>query len=83
MKITKTITNLRALSNHNLETEKQNILNPFQSFQRNFPQKVKPVTVNTLSPLFPGGADNIRNHILNSSKVKELFCYGTAVKLKP
>jgi hypothetical protein len=73
MKTTKTITNLRALTNHNLETKKQNIPNPLESFQRNFPQNVQPVTVNTLSPLFPSGVDNIQNQILHNSKVVKAF----------
>lgn len=73
MKTTKTITNLRALCNHNLETKKPYISNPLENFQRNFPQNVKPVTVNTLSPLFTGGEENIQNHILPKSKVVEAF----------
>jgi hypothetical protein len=73
MKTTKTITNLRALCDHNLETKKPYISNPLENFQRNFPQNVKPVTVNTLSPLFPGSADNIQNQILHNSKVVEAF----------
>jgi hypothetical protein len=31
------------------------------------------VTLNTLSPLFPGGAENIQNQILHNSKVVEAF----------
>ena len=73
MKTTKTITNLRALSNQNTETKKQNLINPLESFQRNFPHNVESVTVNTLSPLFPGGAENIQNQVLHNSKVVEAF----------
>ena len=73
MKTTKTITNLRALSNQNTETKKQNLPNPLESFQRNFPHNVESVTVNTLSPLFPGGAENIQNQVLHNSKVVEAF----------
>jgi len=73
MRTTKTITNLRALSNQNTETKKQNLPNPLESFQRNFPHNVESVTVNTLSPLFPGGAENIQNQVLHNSKVVEAF----------
>ncbi len=73
MKTTKTIINLRALSNQNTETKKQNPPNPLESFQRNFPHNVESVTVNTLSPLFPGGAENMQNQILQNSKVVKAF----------
>ena len=73
MKTTKTIINLRALSNQNTETKKQNPPNPLESFQRNFPYNVESVTVNTLSPLFPGGAENMQNQILQNSKVVKAF----------
>lgn len=73
MKTTKTIINLRALSNQNTETKKQNPPNPLESFQRNFPYNVQSVTVNTLSPLFPGGAENMQNQILQNSKVVKAF----------
>ena len=73
MKTTKTITNLRALSNYHSETKKQNLPSPLESFQRNFPHNVQSVTLNTLYPLFPGGAENIQNQILHNSKVVEAF----------
>jgi len=73
MKTTKTIAALKALSSHNSVTKMQSPPNPLESFQRNFPQNVQAVTVNTLSPLFPGGAENIQNQILYKSKVVEVF----------
>lgn len=73
MKTTNTITNLRALTNLNSETKKQNPSNPLESFQRNFPNDVQSLTVNALSPLFSGGAENIQNQILHNSKVVKAF----------
>lgn len=71
--MSKTITTLRELSDNDSETKRQNPTSPVESFQRNFPQTLQSVTVNTLSPLHPGGAENISNQILNNSKVVEAF----------
>lgn len=71
--MSKTITTLRALSYDDSETKRQNPTSPVESFQRNFPQTFQSVTVNSLSPLHPGEAENVSNQILYNSKVVEAF----------
>lgn len=71
--MSKTITTLRALSYDDSETKRQNPTSPVESFQRNFPQTFQSVTVNSLSHLHPGEAENVSNQILYNSKVVEAF----------